>query len=207
MELLDDTDKVLDTRTYEIQTEALPEDMKEAVKVEEHNGTMSYGLIEVSGFGCRKPFAFDENGDIRWYLKGDFASYGYFPLSNNRFMILEGDVMIASEEKPFAQQLYEMDYTGRTHQIYLVENGAHHEIIEKTPGGNILIASSSVDEYVEDTVEEIDRTTGAVVKRLVMDEILGDSFKDMIDWAHVNTVSYYEEDDSLLISLEIHTRL
>lgn len=200
VELLDDSDNVIDTKTYEIQTDSLPETMNDAVKVEEHNATMSYGMIEVSGFGYRQPFAFDENGDIRWYLSGGYASYGYFPLSNNRFIIMDGDIMIATEEKPHAQQLYEMDYIGRTHQIYLVENGAHHEIIEKTPGGNLLIASNSVDEHVEDVIEEIDRTTGAVVKRLVMDEILGDSFKDMIDWAHVNTVAYYEEDDSVLIS-------
>lgn len=200
IELLDNNGNVVDKTKVLIQTDALPSSMDNLVEVENNIEASSYGLLEVSGFDTPHPFAFDTEGDVRWYLSESYASYGYFPLSDGRFVVMDKDVMTQTYEKPHAQQLYEMDYLGRVHQIYLIEKGAHHEIIEMTPGGNLLVLTNSIDEHVEDVVEEIDRKTGKIVKSLDMREIFGDTYVDMVDWAHLNTASYNEKDDTIILS-------
>ena len=200
IELLDNNGSVVDTTVVFIQTDVLPSSMENLVEVEKYTETSSYGLLEVSGFGTPHPFAFDTQGDVRWYLSESYASYGYFPLSNGHFIVMDGDVMTQTYEKPHAQQLYEMDYLGRVHQIYFIEKGAHHEIIEMTPGGNLLVLTNSIDEHVEDVVEEIDRETGEIVKSLDMREIFGDTYVDRMDWAHLNTASYNPIDDTVILS-------
>ena len=61
--------------------------------------------------------------------------------------------------------MYETDYLGRVYQIYYVKNGLHHEIIEKEEGGNLLVATSSLeDEHFEETIQEISRESGQPVK-------------------------------------------
>jgi hypothetical protein len=200
IELIDKDKKVTAAKVLTIQTDPLPKSMQGLVKVVKHTKPSAYGMLEVSGFGNARPFAFDSEGSIRWYLDEAYASYGYFPLSNNHFIVMDKNVMIQTYEKPHAQQLYEMDYLGRVYQIYFAKNGAHHEIIEKTPGGNLLISSNSLNGHVEDMVQEIDRKTGAIVKSLDMREIFGNTYVDMLDWAHVNSVQYSAEDDCLILS-------
>lgn len=208
LQLLDKDGNVTDETVVKIKTDPLPSSMDNIVKVEKSDEPSAYGLIEVSGFGTPHPFAFDTEGYVRWYLSDTYASYGYFPLSNDHFIVMDSDVMIQTYEKPHAQQLYEMDYLGRVYQIYLVENGAHHEIIEMTPGGNLLVVTNSIDEHVEDMVQEIDRETGEIVKSLDMREIFGDTYVNMMDWAHVNTASYNAKDDTLLLSVRnVHSAI
>ena len=201
LELIEDGGKTAAEVTITITTDPLPSSMEKLVDVKRSIKPSAYGLIEVSGFDTPHPFAFDTEGCVRWYLSETYASYGYFPLSNDRFIVMDSDVMIPTYAKPHAQQLYEMDYLGRVHQIYLINSGAHHEVIEKTPGGNLLVLSNSIDEHVEDVVQEIDRNTGEVVKSLDMREIFGETYVDMLDWAHLNTVSYKEEDDCIYLSV------
>jgi hypothetical protein len=200
LELIDKNGKTIERNSLSVQTDPLPKSMQDLVKLVKSSGQSAYGMLEVSGFGNPRPFAFDTEGNIRWYLNEEYASYGYFPLSNNRFIVMDKDVMIQTYEKPHAQQLYEMDYLGRVYQIYFVKNGAHHEIIEKTPGGNLLVCTNSINGHVEDMIQEIDRKTGAIVKSLDLREVFGDSYVDMLDWAHVNSVQYIKEDDSVVLS-------
>lgn len=65
-----------------------------------------------------------------------------------------------------------MDYFGRVYHEYYIPEGLHHDACEMTPGGNLLTASSSMKQWVEDTVIEIDRNTGNVVKTLCMEDVL-----------------------------------
>jgi hypothetical protein len=69
-----------------------------------------------------------------------------------------------------------------------------------SPGGNILTVSSSMEKYVEDAIIEIERTTGEVVRRLCLADVLSEHpYFDMFDWAHINTVSYLEKEHCILI--------
>ncbi|WP_343210329.1 aryl-sulfate sulfotransferase [Anaerolentibacter hominis] len=200
LELLDKDGKTSDKKEVLIQTDPLPKAFDNIVRVEKKTAVSAYPLTEVSGQNTPYPFAYDSSGNVRWYLSTKTGSYGMFPLSNGMFIFQVKDVMIETYEKPHSQELFEMDHLGRVHRVYYVEKGMHHDIAEMTPGGNFLICSSSIDGHVEDTIQEIDRETGAVVKTLDMREIFGDTYRDMIDWAHLNTVSYNPETDTVLLS-------
>lgn len=197
---LDGKEKKLRSQTIKIKTGALPDKLKDVIKVEKKTKTSAYGLTIISGFSTKYPFAYDEDGDVRWYMYMTSGSYGVFPLSNKRFMFLSDLSYTPTPEKPHVTQMYEMDYLGRAYQSYYVKNGIHHEVIEKTPGGNLLVLSNSIDGHTEDTVVEIDRKTGNIVKSLDMREIFDDTYQDMVDWAHLNTASYKKEDNSVLLS-------
>ena len=61
----------------------------------------------------------------------------------------------------------------------------------------------------EDTLVELERKTGKVVKRLCLADVLADHpYFDYFDWAHINTVSYRPEDHTVLVCLRnLHTVL
>ncbi|MGN0244192.1 MAG: aryl-sulfate sulfotransferase [Lachnospiraceae bacterium] len=200
LELLDTNQQVVDTRTVTIQTDPLPTTMKDLVKTEQYKKKSVYGLIEVSGQSTPHCFAYDSSGTVRWYLSMDNGGYGMFPISGGHFMLQADGILIPTDEKPHTTEFYEMDYLGRVYNVYYAKNGVHHEIIEKTEGGNLLILTSSIDGHVEDVVQELDRETGKIVKSLDMREIFGDTHVDMIDWAHLNTCSYNAETDTVILS-------
>lgn len=193
--------KKLRNKTIKIQTEALPKKLEGAVKVEKSSGKTAFGLTILSGQTTQYPFAYDRNGDIRWYITMTTGSYGVFPLSDQRLIYQTNEALTPTEEKPHTTQMYEIDYLGRAYQLYYVKNGIHHEVIEKIPGGNLLVLTSSIDGHTEDVVQEIDRETGEIVKTLDMREIFDDTYVNKTDWVHLNTVSYKEEDGSVLLSL------
>ena len=188
------------TKTVTIQTEPLPKEFKDAVKVEKKGETSAYALTILSGQTTKYPFAYDEAGDIRWYITMTTGSYGVFPLADKRLIYQTDEAETPTEEKPHTTSMYEMDYLGRIYRQYYVKNGIHHEVIEKEPGGNLFVLSSSIAGHTEDVVLEIDRKTGETVKELDMKEIFDKTYRNKVDWAHLNTVSYKEEDHSVLLS-------
>ncbi len=201
IELLNKKGNTVKKISLKITTEKLPKELKKAVIIKKHRKKSAYRLIVASGFDTPYPFAFDERGDIRWYMSGDYDSYGYFPLSNHRFILMDGETCAQTYVKPMSQSVNEMDYMGRVYQTYMVKNGVHHEIIEKTPGGNFLVLTNSNKNHSEDCIEEIDRKTGEVIKTLDMRKIFGKKFMDMVDWAHLNTVSYNEKNHCIIVSV------
>lgn len=200
LELLDKKGNVLEKREVSVKTDVLPESMEDVVNREVSNGESAYNLTYVSGQATPHAFAYDRSGAVRWYITMATAGYGIMPLSENRFAFQPKELLTPTREKPHTVEIYEMDYLGRIHMIYYVENGYHHEVTEKTPGGNLLVLSNSIKDHVEDRVIEIDRETGDVVKQLDMTEIFGTTYVDMIDWAHLNSAQYIPEDNTLVLS-------
>ncbi|MGN1205983.1 MAG: aryl-sulfate sulfotransferase [Eubacterium sp.] len=188
------------TKTLTIQTDPLPEALNDAVKVEKKGTPSAYAMTIISGQTTKYPFAYDEAGDIRWYITMTTGSYGVFPLADKRLIYQTDEAETPTEEKPHTTSMYEMDYLGRIYRQYYVKNGIHHEVIEKEPGGNLFVLSSSIAGHTEDVVMEIDRKTGETVKELDMKEIFDKTYRNKVDWAHLNTVSYKEEDHSVLLS-------
>ncbi len=197
---LDSDGKKFMTKTVTVETEPLPAELKDAVHTEKKGGSSAYGLTIVSGQSTKYPFAYDENGDVRWYVKMTTGSYGVFPLSNRRLILQTDESLTPTEEKPHTTQMYEIDYLGRVYQVYYVKNGIHHEVIEKTPGGNLLVLTSSIDGHTEDMVIELDRDTGEIVKSLDMREVFDETYENKVDWVHLNTASYRKSDNTVLLS-------
>lgn len=200
LELLDSDGNVTDSQEITITTEALPDKLKNVVQPEVTSGESAYQLTMVYGQKTSFPFAYDCMGDVRWYMNKETGNYGLYPLSNDRMIWQDTAAYVPNQEKPQATNMYEIDYLGRTYNMYYVSGGSHHEVIEKEPGGNLLLLTSSMEEHYEDKIQEIDRQTGEVVNELALQDIMDCKYVDLIDWAHINTVSYQPESDTIIIS-------
>ena len=201
LELLDTDNQVLDEKTINVQTDELPDTLLDVVKTAEYTQESAMGLLMVTGLRTPYIYAFDQAGDIRWYCSWQFEYYGAFPLANGNFLMEAEDVLMPNASMPNSPQFYEMDYLGRVYNAYFFPEGVHHEIKEKSLDGNFLIATNSNNGYEQDMIQEIDRETGQVIKSLNLTEIMeGCKYIDQDDWAHINTVSYDDDTDTILIS-------
>ncbi|MCD8014365.1 MAG: aryl-sulfate sulfotransferase [Lachnospiraceae bacterium] len=202
IDLLDENETtVISTKTLSITTDSLPNALQTAVSVDTCTTESAMGLMLISGLSSKYAYAFDETGEIRWYSTIQWEYYGVFPLENGHFLIEAENVLYPNASMPNSPEFWEMDYLGRVYNVYYFPNGVHHDIQEKTPDGNFLILTNSNDGYEQNMIQEIDRETGEVVKSLSLNDLFeGLSYISRNDWAHINTVSYDEETDSILIS-------
>jgi arylsulfate sulfotransferase len=199
LEVFHGEEKIHEETIY-LLTDSLPGYLKHMVDVKIKKKESALSLIFVYGGDTRFPYAFDESGEIRYYLSEPPKAYGLFPMSSGRFLFLVHNVSAPAFANPHSVLACEMDLFGRTHREILVEDGIHHDGCEMTPGGNILTVSSSMEKYVEDAIIEIDRKTGQIVRKLCLADILSDHpYFDMFDWAHINTISYLEEERCILL--------
>ena len=200
LELLDADGAATQSQELSMYAEPLPESMNDMVQPVKTSGASACGLVLLSGQGCKRPFACDCNGDIRWYGPRKVGNYGVYVLSNGHLIVQDDMGCTFCQQKPQTTNLYEMDLLGRYWRLYYLANGTHHEVIEKEPGGNLLCLTSTLEDHYEDEIVELDRQTGAIVNELELIDIFGQTHTDMIDWAHINTVSWRASDDSILIS-------
>ncbi len=206
IELLDENGQVCDNRRFPLTTEPLPEDLKDIISVKKKNDKAAFKNILIAGGIDIKPCVFDKEGQIRYYLRRKPKGYGIFPLSKGRFLFMEREISAPSFTNPHSVQMYDMDYLGRVGRTYLVKNGAHHTVEEKTPGGNILTAGNSLEEHSEDLILELNRENGEIVHQIKLGDLFDETYQDMMDWAHINSASYDKEQDSMLVSMRnIHS--
>lgn len=157
IELLDENGESCDRRSFVIETEPLPEELQDVVRVQKVSTSPDFPYVFVAGGRDVPPFMFDRDGNIRYYLAKKPNRYGVFPLSQGRFLFMEGTICTPSYGEPYSVQMYDMDYLGRVGRTYLVRNGAHHAVCEKTQEGSLIIAGSSLDGHCGDMILEIDR--------------------------------------------------
>lgn len=106
--------------------------------------------------------------------------------------------------------IYIFDYLGElVEEFSHPTRELHHDIVEKTPGGNLIVPSSATDESIQDAILEFDRKTKKVVKEWDLRKVLDEKRPVRVDhtiddfgkdWLHVNSVRYSKEDKSLIIS-------
>lgn len=208
LEQLGDANQVIATVSYLIQTKPLPKLLLENdIEITKKTTKSVFPFVFVYGGDARFPFAYDEEGIIRYYIKRQPKPYGLFFLSNGHFLFSETDILMPSYSNPHSTKMLEMDYFGRVFRVYQVENGLHHDASEFTQGGNLIACCSTLADGNEDMVVEIDRKTGNIVKELRLGDIFDDTtYKTSHDWAHLNTVSYNQRDHSILVCLRnLHT--
>ena len=145
---------------------------------------------------------YDEQGYLRWTRVGP-------PETDQREIFpLFGELLIGWRSKGDPNNVRVFTKLGETVQDYFVAGLAHHEMIEKTPGGNLLFGSKT--DVMENAVREIDRVTGAEVNVWDMTDYvdrtrrwnpyLGNFPADRDDWFHLNSVRYVPADNTLVIS-------
>lgn len=145
--LTDADSNVISSRTIHIQTEPLPKELAEQ--------------REKSPY----PFACDGEGSIRYYLTIPVSHTGVIKLSGERYLLAEEGIATPTLTKPQPTHLHELNLLGCVYRTYYIATGIHGGICEKEPGGNLLVLSNSFLSSTDDIILEIDRQTGAVVKR------------------------------------------
>lgn len=201
IDILGEGDEILESKKIPLRTLKLPEDLKGIIRPGRIPEAPAFENILIAGGIDIKTCAFDREGKIRYYLKRKPKGYGIFPLSKGRFLFMEQDISAPSYTNPQSVQSYDMDYLGRVRKVYFSRNGIHHTIEEKTKGGNIIAAGSSMEGHSEDLILEVDRESGKIVQKIKVGDLFDETYQDMKDWAHINSASYYEKDNAMLVSM------
>jgi len=152
---------------------------------------------------------YDSEGYIRWFSR--YRGNKYFPIANGLIAIqLYNDKGVPA---PTVEDIRIMNLLGQEIELFDVPNRNHHEIVEKSPGGNLLVATNAqpynnTDDDTEDAIVEIDRQTGEVVKtwdlRQIFDQSRPRLWTEMPnDWCHLNSIQYDSTDNTLLISSKL----
>lgn len=205
VEVLDEAGEVIASNMLEIQTDVLPDDLLDLKIITTSFDDEAY----MEGFNFvfeSRRYAFDKNGDIRWYMTNtDLSNAVEYDYENDHFIYYtgayyQGDTII-----------FETDKLGKIYAYYTNDGGVHHEITA-LPNGNILVASSNPDtpETNQDYLYEIDCETGEIVTEIDLKDVLQRmrlSIKPRTveivgeaDWCHLNSIAYDESDNTLIIS-------
>lgn len=152
------------------------------------------------------PYAFDRNGDVRFCFSMVPKTYGFQPIEDGKFLFLSKKITRMTCSNAASLQLFEVDQMGRIRKLYNVEKGAHHDFAE-TKNKNFVTASNAFEgNTYEDTVVEIDRKTGEILKEIRIKDYIDNKYIQSGDWAHLNSVELNEEEKTVTVSLRnLHT--
>jgi arylsulfate sulfotransferase len=174
---------------------------------------MKPGMNLVSYFGYvtevspQRPFIFDTDGAIRWYLDlrrhpnlfNLFYDDGVERLANGNLYFGDGST----------GRIIEMDMLGRiVHTWTMPGYSFHHQVVEKPNGNFVVTVNKDGAATVEDYLIEIDRATGAIIREWDLNESLEygrrawpTAYGDLnVDWFHANGVAYDPQDDAIIVS-------
>lgn len=197
------------SKSFELETEELLSDLPEITIEIAEKRNVERGLTLVSYFGHngeelpQRVFAFDQYGDIRWYLNytnhptlnGLFYDVGVEQLANGNFYFGDGNTDNIFEINPFGLIVESWGLPGYGH---------HHAVLEK-PNGNFLVTVNKWGlQTVEDHIIEVDRQTKSIVNEWDLRASLDPDRQTMVnnrsDWIHVNAIAYDESDNTIIIS-------
>lgn len=206
VELLDDNDSVIENRTIKIKTEKLPGEKRNLIDVLEEEKSAANDLLYVTG-GKGGTYVLDKYGEIRHYFKKISQPYGAFVLDKGHVLFPERNMRRPNRGNNHSVIAHDMDILGRVFRTYKHEQGYHHWGTVEETTGNLLVTSSSMsDGYMENVVDEVDRNTGKVLRRISTNDLFDSTYVTRYDWAHINAIEYMPDDDSILMCMRnIHT--
>lgn len=184
-----------------IKTEALPDNIALPTEVYSNKDKLNNDLYFFTPSSLGYTLAYDVNGDVRWY----FTSNALWKIDR----LKNGNLLLSTERlinfPYYMTGLYEMDLLGKIYNEYSLPGGYHHDYYE-LDNGNLLIATDDFDQStVEDTIVEMDRKTGNIIKTFDLKDILKtDDGKSEnwteYDWFHNNAVWYDKKTNSITLS-------
>ncbi|HAX73472.1 MAG TPA: aryl sulfotransferase [Firmicutes bacterium] len=184
-----------------IQTEALPEDFSMPTTVIANKEALTNELYFATPASVGYTAAYDVNGDVRWYLSTNNV-WDIKRLQNGNLLLSSNRTVAAPY---YMTGLMEMDLLGKVYVEYNMPGGYHHDAFEMENGNLIVAQNNPTKQTVEDYVVEMDRTTGEIIKKWDLTEVLP---KDVAksenwietDWFHNNSVWYDEATNALILS-------
>ena len=208
-------DVEIGTKEYTIETDpliaALPKIQIDVAKPSE----MAEGWTFVSYYGRKvggnnhppRPFIFDGNGDIRWYLDlRNHPSLGSSLYDNGMERLFNGNLYFGDRSTNI---IYEMDILGNiinSWDVGVFGYGFHHQVLKKQNGNYIFTATKLEDSTEEDFVVEINRSTGLIENTWDFKESMEygrhawPSNAQPLDWFHGNTLVHDQNDNSIVVS-------
>ena len=158
------------------------------------NGYLGYG------------FFYDNQGTLRY----EMVTEG---LGLDRILEYDDQIVVCAS----ANKLARIDGLGRVLQTYdLGDYVLHHDINYAQEGHVVALVEHAESESVEDVVIDVDLTTGEVTELVDFTELMSDYVEEFthpitaastffwqageLDWIHLNTVEYLEENDSIIVS-------
>ena len=164
-----------------------------------------YALMRTNGY-LGYGFFFDNDGVMRYEMLTE--GFGL-----DRMLMYEDETVVCTS----TQAISRIDGLGRVRGVYNLDGyDLHHDINYGSDGTVIALAEKTGRETVEDVVIEVDLETGAVTELIDFSEFMAD-YKDAYthailptstffwqagewDWIHLNSVEYFAEDDSIIVS-------
>lgn len=206
IELLDKNNNVIKKNTIKIKTEKLTTEKKDLIDVLEEEKQAATDFLYVTG-GKGGTYVLDKYGEIRHYFKKISQPYGAFVLDKGRVLFPERHMRRPNRGNNHSVIAHDMDMLGRVFRTYKHEQGYHHWGAVEETTGNLLVTSSSIsDTYMENVVDEVDRVTGKVLRRISTNDLFDSTYITRYDWAHINAIEYMPDDDSILMCMRnIHT--
>lgn len=147
------------------------------------------------------PYAFDRKGDIRFCFSMVPKTYGFRPISKGRYLFLDKTVTRHTDTNPTSVHMYEVDQMGKFLARYNIEKGAHHDFCELDNGNYAIVSNSFDNSTIEDSVIEVEKSTGNVVNEVWLKDYVDSCFVDSPDWAHINTLEYDNHKKTLMVCL------
>lgn len=148
--------------------------------------------------------AYDGNGNIVWNLSADYSLDIEFLKNGHIYLNNDNSSGLLESYEGF----YELDYFGKIHKSYSLENGYHHELIALNDGTVIVAGSRQSEEpaYIGTFIYQINLETGEVLNSFDLYDIFS---KVDIDFAtqlldkniQLNSVSYNENTKDMVLSL------
>lgn len=174
------------------------------VEVPNSNAGISSELYFLSISDGDGAAAYDGNGNIVWNLSADYSLDIEFLKNGHIYLNNDNSSGLLESYEGF----YELDYFGKIHKSYSLENGYHHELIALNDGTVIVAGSRQSEEpaYIGTFIYQINLETGEVLNSFDLYDIFS---KVDIDFAtqlldkniQLNSVSYNENTKDMVLSL------
>jgi len=194
----DDSGKILDEKTITILTPAIPEGELPQIDILQSNLAERYTFVEHRRMTETLPFIFDEQGEVRWYLK--LPERGLNPVISHTPELF----FVGHRDNPV---YYYYNWLGEKEEEFTLAESdmfAHHSKTPHSDEGDIVLIDN--EEFIGSLIYHFD-ASGNVIKEWNLNQIIRqylpndqDMVRDSIDWFHSNHVSYDATDDTILVS-------
>lgn len=204
--LIDKNNNEIQETTIRIKLPRTGPVLRNAISIKKYEKTPVPFLMATGGYSGTN-YAFDSNRNIRWYLTTPVPPYGVHVLSNGHLLVPDKRMRRPNYGNAHSVIAYEMDFLGRIYRNIYHQSGFHHWAVSREDNGNLLIATSSrYDTYMENSVDEMDKDTGKIIRTINANNIFDSTYVTRYDWAHINAFEYIPGEDAIIASYRnIHT--
>lgn len=204
LEMIDREGRVLKRRMIRIYVSESPKKLLNILGKNQKDGQIQFPFVVVNGVSFN-PMVVDCNGDIRYSIQLRTNSIGMIPLSGGHFLYEDRTANRMNKKGQIKPCRYhEMDYMGRVYRTFLLESPIEGYATQE--GDSLFLVTSADENHRSDQIMELDMSTGEVVKRCNLTDLIGDKYRTCENWAQITSIFWRK--GKLVVSLKkVHTIL